>query len=312
MQEFGEYKVSPCSPETMEIVRELAMIHTEGSDAPMALIDDDPVKHKAQRSYYVPGDQLDVKEINILAKVIEPKFDELVADLSGGKQGSVIEQMGEELSAGENIALIMNHCDILDAGVGYGAVYTELKNRGYDFTTAIIGSMTLSHLGYNFTKVTEDSEPTPAPDALAWLTNHIFLSFPPSPRMLNSKLGEDSERKKQMKQHNRNVRSLLDRLLQKGGVFWIVLASGTSDRKDKDSGIVKLERLKDGTIELLTTNTSVVPAAIWRGESGLKFKLSDEPKVLTNPDEVHEMMSDIEADLNRMIPEESFDYEKSR
>lgn len=307
MQIMESSQASPCSPATFEIVRDLALVHT-GPDQPMHALDHDPVRYPEQRTYFAPGNQKDLETLYAMGKVLEPRFRAGAKRLQIGKianQGEITAEIGTLLENDENVAVNMHHASLPDSGAAFGEIYCALRENGHDFTTAVIGNCTLTFMGYEFVP----GYPMPAPDALGELTENKFYTFSVSKRMLESELGDDSERLKTIKEHNILWRILFKELLSKGRVLWLVLDNATHDI-EKD-GVTQLAEVSDGTADLFLENdTYAVAVALGREpDRPLKVRYAGRPRRLSNHEEVHDMSREKVAALNEMFPNKSYVYE---
>jgi hypothetical protein len=256
----------------------------------MAMLTVDPVKYPYQGQYRYDSEPKPQAVVDGIAESLHPEaYPRIRRELRGRFSGQM-EYIGKLLTGGQNVALTMPHGPMTDIGVGMAAVTGAIRERGFDFRTAIVVSFNVQFMGL---KLAEDAPALPAIDALGLLCDSVHFSIPRSERVKRSALMKYVSGRK-IDASNKAMRANMDSEFDKGGMLLAIAPSGTTDKKQRD-GNYHMGKLGDGTAKLLASeNLFVQPIAMHLPEV---FELAGAPRQLDTPDDVHDSMQEIAETL---------------
>ena len=292
-----------------QMLDELASIaesHVNSSNTELELLSVDPETFPAQRAYHVEGFPLSAREIEGLGVLANDKFPDIQSHLNDIEVESlVIESVGKLLNDGNNVVLATNHGDLIDIALAEAAVYCKLYDQGVVPRSGIIISKIVSLMGVRL-----GENVIPAADALKFLCNDIFLTFPRTETIRNSNLGsivaEDIDR------NNEQMIGKINEALGQGGMLLGMAASGSVDKTAGDN-IIRLETLSQGTSRIMMQpNTFVLPVAIWLQGKHTVFEICDNPKSLPDVSSTHAAMEGISKSLTDKVEGKTFKYSSVR
>lgn len=290
---------------SIKILQELAQEHVEKSRGALELLPADPDAYPAQSAYYLTGDPIDPPLIDNVATVAEPLFPQLKSQLISDENGSALGSAGELLAEGKNVVIATNHSQLIDIALAQAAVYEPLKQHAADFSSAIVLGKMISVVSFKL-----GDQHIPAVDAIKMLCDDIYISFPRTKSISNSRLAQDYG--EQMTVHNKKMSTALVQKLGGGGVLLAVAPSGTTDDKLSQESSYTMGVVNKGTADLLRQdNTYVLPMAIWIDADTPVLQTVSEPQKLESRDDVHDMMSSIATTLNERVDSQRFSYGKS-
>lgn len=285
----------------------MAERHIALSNGRMELLPADPHKYPAQQleNHWVEGDPQHAGLVEIVATQAESRFPTFMEQLKTPESQAQLRTYGEILKRGSNIMLVTNHGDTIDIALALAGPYCQLDQMGYSYKTGIIISKMISRIGY----ILDPSTPSiPAVDALKLACDDVFLSFPRTESMRQSKVF--SFVPDHIDRHNRKIRSLIaDRQSGSTGYLLGVAGSGSTDKRlDGDSDTYLMGGLSEGTIKMMKeSRTFVLPMAVWLHDERPIFRFCDLRSV-TSSAEAHEVMKDIADTLNQEVAGKRFIY----
>lgn len=255
--------------------------------------------------YRIKGSPKSPDEIDYIAgKATADRFPQILDKVAEAEEATgLLKTLGEALDSRQNVMLVTNHGEIADVAIALAGFYSHLKRRGQRASTGIVISRMVSFLGYKI-----GDETMPATEVLKYLCDDLYLSFPRTDSMSNTKIP-----KTLVKMYNKDLRYSIGWQLTKGRHLMAVAASGTTDKPlPDDPDTVVLSRLTEGTIELLTKNALVVPTAVWMKDGQLVFEVCDEPKQFKDGNQAHAAMGSIVDALNDKVVGKKFIYQPAQ
>lgn len=291
----------------LEEYASMAERHIDLSRGRMELLPADPQKYPAQQldSHWVEGDPQHAGLVEIVATQAEHRFPTFMEQLKSPENQASLRLYGEILKRGNNIMLVTNHGDTIDIALALAGPYCQLDQMGYEHKTGIIISKMISRIAY----ILDPSTPSiPAVDALKLACDDVFLSFPRTESMRQSKVF--SFVPDHIDRHNRKIRSeISDRQSHGEGYLLGVAGSGSTDKPlADDPNTLVMGGLSEGTMKMMQEpRTFVLPMAVWLHDEQPVFKLR-ELRAVTTPAEAHAVMQDIATTLNQEVSGKKFIY----
>jgi hypothetical protein len=286
---------------SVEILREMARPHVEASNGKLILLPADPNNYPAQRVSHLTGSPIDTEYIPGVAEQAAAVFPALHKEMHTNHEDT-LDEAAEVLRNGGNVINATNHSSLIDIALAQAASYVELKKRDVDFTSAMLIGKMISVVEFDV-----GGGHVVAADALKWLCDDIYLSFPKTRSVQESRLA--SEFNWLIKRNNAAVMHKLTQQLALGRVLLGVAASGTVDKYDEETGNHVMGRVADGTCDILCTpNTYTIPTAVYAEEVSPVLQPVHGPRQLHHADEVHDMMPTIARTLNQRVPGKNYVY----
>jgi hypothetical protein len=259
------------------VLERLAYPHIAESGGLMVLLEHKPESFPWQdpMSYHVPGFYPQPINITDNAAEIAQAHYIPVRDALGGREGTAdkIEEAGEYLGSGGNIAVITRHDNLTD--IAYALKMTDdlLRDQGYQHRSqAIVVSEMLSRIGHMFIFEGTPQE-VPAIATLQLLCSDIYKSYPrtkttkeeinklPSAKVIEVEIGR----------RNKEMTDALNEQLDKGGVLLGLAPTGTTKVAVDESGDLKLAPLNDGTVSIMSHPKLRVLRMLVEYEGGAPF-----------------------------------------
>lgn len=295
-------------------LNDLARGHEERSNGFFTTLPIDPERYAGQKitAQTIDGTPKPIPELVKLGEAVSGEHPErFIAILNAFKEAEerqeLVTSLGEDLSIGQNIIVITNHCRPEDIAKALGAAHISIKEVGeanqreYDFTTNLMMSKMMAHTAVYGTPVVEH---------LQSFCDTTYLSFPRTDSIRGTRIPEllvDAYNW----QLRRNVRN---RFAEDTGSLFGIAPSGTVDKptENGDPSIIRLGRAEKGTVKILTSaNTKVLPIAVYESENEFIFEILGTPRHMRDADDVHDTMESIAAVLTKSSSQKEFTYKRS-
>lgn len=292
-------------------LRTLATPHIQKLGGVLVALEHNPEKYPEQ-SFKVrdlEGDPAPSAMVESIATAVDERFPVLLEKLDELENGySHISQMGELLKSDTNIVLATNHSDLVDVALVLAAYYCSLRNRDYEnFNTGIMISKMIAHLGYRI----GGREPAPAAEVLQILCNDIFLSFPRTRSISNSRIAGYTSG---VEFYNRGLRRQMANKQRAGRNLWAIALSGTTDKPAVDDpDTLVMGGVGDGTAKILSApHTLVMPVGIWLRDEQIIMEPSSKIAVkVSNKTDADHLMTNLASCLSDHVPNTNFRYESA-
>lgn len=289
-------------------LNELARGHEERSGGMLTTLSIDADAYPAQRVTHlsINGHPKDPDQLIALGQAVNldhpERFNQMLDAFEEIEyQHQSVTTLGEILSAGQNIIVATNHCQIQDIAEALGACHIALKqtgkenNRDYNFSTNIVLSKMVAHLGFF---------DTPATEVLQDLCDKQYFSFPKTDSIKGTKIPELL-----VSGYNSHLRRKLKSSFKDGGNLFGIAPSGTVDKLNSEDDKIHLGQVAEGTIKILTSpNTLLLPIAVYRSADESIFEILGNPRKMRDADDVHAMMSSIADVLTKSSTQKEFVY----
>lgn len=291
-------------------LNQLAQGHADASDGRFTLLPVDSDLHPSQKVTVqsIKGAPTTVPKLIEIGEAVNEghseRFHSMIQTfLEAERSQELVTTLGEDLSSGQNIIVITNHSQIQDIAEALGACHIALQlvgednNRDYAFSTNIMLSKMITHLGYRG---------IPVPDLLKAVCDRQYYSFPKTDSIRGTTIPEFL-----VKAYNAQLKLRIGRKLNKGGNLFGIAPSGTVDKPPTEGSPDKiiLGSVGNGTVDILTSaNTKVLAVAVYKSESDFVFEILGTPKHMRDADDVHTAMEDIASVLNKSVDGKTFQY----
>lgn len=288
--------------------RPVAEKHAVNSDGVVALdIDTERYPEQKVDVFHVVGEPMSPDFIDAAAPLVESSYEQVREDFCNNPSNvAALDNAGEILDAGESVLLATNHTELIDIAIVGAAVNGYLKRQNHNFSTGLIVSKMVSLIGPRALK-DEAGEPVSAVNALKWLCDDVYMSYPKTETTKNIPLAQSMPNV--IQSHNKKLRDAIAQRLDEGGVLLAVAPSGTTDRVQPDNGICVMQEVQPGTARLMAhENTSVLPIAVNFKCPTPYMEVCDAPRKLSSPDEVHLVMEQIASTLQERTEGVKFRY----
>ncbi|MFO0887104.1 MAG: hypothetical protein H6793_02060 [Candidatus Nomurabacteria bacterium] len=290
----------------------LAQRHADRSNGKLTALPIDHDIHPAQRitTQSIDGTPTNIENMIAIAKAVNSENPERFLNIlevfnQEEHERDLVTYLGEDLLSKQNIIVMTNHSEIQDIAEALVACHIAIKtigqnrNRDYQFSTNIILSKMIAHLGYSG---------IPAVDILTQMCDKQYFSFPKTDSIRGTNIPE-----KLVSAYNWSLRQRIKARLKAGGNLFGIAPSGTVDKSvvpgDLDSST--LAPVTRGTVEILTSdNTKVLPIAIHKPDDEFIFEILGTPRHMRNEHDVHETMESIADVLSSRSAYKSFTYRR--
>lgn len=295
-------------------LNQLAQVHEKRSGGMLTALPDDPELYPAQKitTQSISGEPVDLNTLTELGRAINldkpDRFNTMISEfLLAEEQQQLVTSLGEDLLAGQNIIVITNHSQIQDIAEVLGACHVAIKNTGqqnqreYEFSTNIMLSKMVAHLGFYG---------TPATELLQNLCDKQYFSFPKTDSIRNSNIPE-----KLVEAYNWSLKQRVHRQFKRGNNLFGIAPSGTVDKALDDStqDQFTLGPVTKGTVNILTNdNTKVLPIAVYKSSDEFIFEILGVPRHMRDADDVHQTMESIASVLSVSSKNKSFIYKNHK
>lgn len=288
----------------------LAEKHVDNSNGRFTLLDIDPDQNPAQKisTQSIDGTPANIDELILMGQTANgdrpERFTQMISEFIKLEDSQeFVSSIGEDLLAGQNIIVITNHSEIQDIAEALVSCHIALKktgnenNRQYPFTTNIMLSKMIAHLGlYD----------TPAVDILKQVCNKQYFSFPKTNSIRGTNIPD-----KLVTAYNWSLRQRVKNKLRSGSNLFGIAPSGTVDKAlnpDQASNLT-LAPVLDGTIDILTSdNTKVLPIAVYKTKNEFIFEILGIPRHMRDAEDVHQTMDSIAKVLDYSSIHKRFSY----
>lgn len=292
----------------------LAQGHVERSNGRFTILPVDPENHPAQRitTQSIDGSPTDVDNLIAIGEAVNADQPQRIHQIINTfmeeeSNRELVTTLGEDLTSGQNIIVITNHSEVQDIAEALGACHIALKSvgkaneRDYDFTTNLVLSKMIAHLGYMG---------MPAVDILSQICDKQYFSFPKTDSIRGTNIPE-----KLVTAYNWSLRQRIKTKLRGGGNLFGIAPSGTIDKSlvpdNLDSST--LAPVTKGTVELLTSdNTKILPIAIHKPLDEFIFEILGTPRHMRNEEDVHSTMESIASVLSKKSSLKTFRYQRPK
>lgn len=294
-------------------LNDLARGHVERSDGRFTLLPVDPEAHPAQKvtQQSVAGEPAaDIDSLIAIGRAVNEdapeRFDAMIqAFLDFEQQHELVTTLGEDLASGQNIVVITNHSQIQDIAEALGSCHIALRQvgeanqRDYEFSTNIMLSKMIAHLGY---------QGLPVVDLLKAVCDRQYFSFPKTDSIRGTRIP-----KLLVSGYNMHLKARVTHKLSKGGNLFGIAPSGTVDkppRQGEEDEIV-LGRVVKGTSSILRADgTKVLPIAVYKSDEDFVFEILGTPRHMRSDDDVHDTMDSIASVLSKRVADKVFTYDR--
>jgi hypothetical protein len=301
-------------------IRELARIHEGSAGGRFQPLENTPEHQEVRTSLYLPGAPQTGEFIDDLAEGLEETYPAIAEEINQGAQGDFMDEIASAVNSGGKVVFNMNHAGLFRSGIGYRLPCKALEERGCSFDKAVIGSATLLNLKAQLigksqrekglTEEEKASSYVPAYTGVSWISDHFFISIPPTERMKDSGL---AAYKDEVSLHNEQMKGLLRKLLDGDeGVLILMLGSGTHDKpKEKDPSTMRMFPISDGTVDFVKDNELLVAEAaiLDLPDRPMGFYLMSGPQKINTPEQMHENAAKKARLLGKKAVDVSFEYE---
>lgn len=288
----------------------LAEKHVNNSNGRFTLLDIDPDQNPAQKitTQSIDGSPASIEELMFMGEMVNEghpeRFSKMVSEFIKLEDSQeFISSIGEDLLAGQNIIVVTNHSEIQDIAEALVSCHIALKkignenNRQYPFTTNIMLSKMIAHLGlYD----------APAVDVLKQVCDKQYFSFPKTNSIRGTNIPD-----KLVTAYNWSLRQRIKSKLRNGSNLFGIAPSGTVDKAlNPDQNFnVTLAPVLDGTIDILTSdNTKVLPIAVYKNNNEFIFEILGIPRHMRDAEDVHQTMDSIAKVLDHSSIHKRFSY----
>lgn len=255
---------------------------------------------------FVDGSPASLDELKNLGNTVNPHFPYILERLHEEESRSQeLSRIGEDLASGQNIIIITNHGKIQDIAETLGAYYIgiqeagEATQRSYDFMTNLVLSKMTTHL---------EILGIPVSEVLKQVCDRQYLTFPRTESIKKSAIPELP-----IRAYNSVFRQLFKFRMSRGSNLIGIAPSGTTDKQldpDKPDEFT-LAPVGKKTVEILmSSNTKVLPVAVWNDGNNQVFEPLGAPRPMQKPDDVHEAMASIAAVLTKEVANNEFVYRR--
>ncbi len=294
-------------------LNDLARGHEERSNGFFMALPIDPEVYGGQKitAQTIDGTPRPTSELIELGKAVSGEHPErFVAMLDAFREAEerqqLVTSLGEDLSAGQNIVVITNHCQPEDIAKALGAAHIVTKEVGnanqreYDFTTNLVMSKMMAHAAVYGIPVVEHLEK---------FCDRTYLSFPRTDSIRGTRIPELL-----VDAYNWQLRrSIKKRFSEDMGSMFGIAPSGTVDRpmQAEDPDAIKLGHVAHGTVEILTAaNTKVLPIAVYESPDEFVFEVLGTPRHMRGANDVHDTMESIAGVLTKSLTSKDFTYHR--
>lgn len=291
-------------------LNQMAQGHEQRSGGMLTALPDDPELYPAQKitTQSLNGQPVDTKTLTELGRAINlehpDRFNTMISEFHvAEKHQQLVTTLGEDLSIGQNIIVITNHSQIQDIAEVLAACQIAIKTTGiqnqreYNFSTNIMLSKMVAHLGFYG---------TPATELLQNLCDKQYLSFPKTESIRSSNIPE-----KLVEAYNWSLKQRVYRQFKRGNNLFGIAPSGTVDKTPNTTNQDQLilGSVTKGTIDILTKdNTKVLPVAVYKSADEFIFEILGTPRHMRGADDVHQTMSLIAKVLTKSSNQKDFLY----
>lgn len=290
----------------------LAQRHADRSSGKLTALPIDHDTHPAQKvsTQSIDGRPTDIDNMIAIGKAVNGEDPDRFLNIldvfhQEEEKSELVTSLGEDLLSRQNIIVITNHSEVQDIAEALGACHIAIKTvgqenqRDYQFSTNIILSKMIAHLGYFG---------IPAVDILTQICDKQYFSFPKTDSIRGTNIPE-----KLVSAYNWSLRQRIRARLKAGGNLFGIAPSGTVDKSvvpgNLDSST--LAPVTRGTVEILTSdNTKVLPIAIHKPDNELIFEILGTPRHMRNEQDVHETMESIADILSSRSSYKTFTYRR--